>query len=173
MNKYTRCNEQIGKMSEIAGVEFWSPEYSSYVLLNNLIANILDVSPLDERHKPREFGTMVDDIYVDGDPPSWAAPTLGVLWIATTSVVIGAHVDIKTNYQIVDHVVTRDNYFTESHVCILHPGYSEIDLYTPCVRPDVDWVIKGMSYRGRLFSWMPNERMDCRPIPVECGGYTD
>jgi hypothetical protein len=133
----------------------------------------MGISPLDECGMPRDFGILVDYVsQVDGDnsdniDEQWWWPTVGVLWIATCCTDIGANVCIESNYQIITHEVTRDNRFTETHVFILHQ-HGEIDLYTPCSRPTVNFMIEGRNHNEELLAWLPNVEMDCELVESIC-----
>lgn len=150
---------------EIAGVEFISAQYECSSTVDRLVADILGVSPVDENYWSRSFGTLVDPEY---EHDQWgrlvivsARPTLGVLWVVQCEVDIGAHMIIRSNYEVIASDMRELNRAgCAKYTFILYPHDTEINLHALCCEPQVDIIVDSQVQYIRIRPWVPTDDVD-------------
>jgi hypothetical protein len=149
----------------IAGVKIQSYVHLQSTVVDKLVADILGVSTVDEKYRPRRFGTIVDsntDTIKDGRL-IWCYPTLGVLWVLEYFVDVGLYGCFVSNYTVLAHDVELDeDDMTEIHTIILYPtdDSGHVDLHKLCVKPRVEIVSDIYQDSMTLQPWVPTGDTD-------------
>ncbi len=114
--------------------------------VQDFLADLIGVSAISEDHYTREFGVITGRDYGIHNGVFYSTePTQGAFWIVEVDYYDGSHVDIKSNYNIIDLGCRPDLSFTPNGVLILtrvfilhpHPDLSIEILGELCAKPDL------------------------------------